>query len=105
VWSGYWDLTDAERPLVRRVFLHRTKAERSHFGGEVVRIFSASEDPELDAQRQPELADRWVLVSGLTRRPRTLPGRGQITSWPTSHLCEAYSPLYPRRRFDFSDQQ
>lgn len=60
--SGYWELTEAERQAVRRVYLHRSKAEPAHFGGAVLRVLPASEFAEWAARHETDSADRWVLI-------------------------------------------
>lgn len=60
--SGYWELTEGERAAVRRVFLHKTKADRSHFGGGVSDILPAVNFSELAAGHKTDPAGRWVLV-------------------------------------------
>jgi hypothetical protein len=60
--SGYWELSDLERSAVRRLFLHRTKAESAHFGGTVVDVRPAAEFADLAARHATDLAGRWVLI-------------------------------------------
>lgn len=60
--SGYWELSEFERSAVRRVFLHRTKAEPAHWGGTVVDLLPASDFIELAKKHETDPAGRWVLV-------------------------------------------
>jgi hypothetical protein len=60
--SGYWELSDLERSTVRRLFLHRTKAEPAHWGGAVVGVRPAAEFADLAARHDTDPAGRWVLI-------------------------------------------
>lgn len=60
--SGYWKLSDFERSAVRRVYLHKTKADKAHFGGEVIRVFPATEVADLASRHDTDPTGRWVLV-------------------------------------------
>jgi hypothetical protein len=84
--SGYWELTDSERAQIRRVFLHRRKAEPSHWGGEVLRVVPANEFGEKAAQHDTDPEGRWVLVV----RP-TPDGKG--ADWEGAAHSMAYKSL------------
>lgn len=58
----YWELSEFERSAVRRVFLHRTKAEPAHWGGSVVDVLPAADFCELATKHETDPAGRWVLV-------------------------------------------
>ena len=60
--SGYWELSDAERSAVKRVYLHRTKAAGAHWGGTVVDVLPASGFAELAGKHDTIPGGRWVLV-------------------------------------------
>lgn len=84
--SGYWELSEAERIVVRRVYLHRTKADAAHFGGEVLRVLPASEFAELAHRHDTDPGGRWVLIV----RP-DLNAKG--TRWEGADRAMAYKSL------------
>lgn len=84
--SGYWELTDAERLAVRRVFLHRSKAAPAHFGGAVLRVLPAAEFAEWAARHDTDPAGRWVLI---LQPERTAKG----AAWQGASHAMAYKSL------------
>jgi hypothetical protein len=74
--SGYWELSDFERSAVKRVFLHRTKAEPAHWGGTVVDVLPASDFSELATKHETNPAGRWVLVVMPDKAAKHAPWRG-----------------------------
>lgn len=60
--SGYWELSEIERYVVKNVFLHREKALPAHWGGAVVAVLPASDFAELAQKHRTDPAGRWVLV-------------------------------------------
>ena len=84
--SGYWELTENERKVIRRVFLHRKKADPSHWGGDVLRIVPAAEFAAIAARHATEPVDRWVLIV----RP-TMDGKG--VAWEGVTHAMAYKSL------------
>jgi hypothetical protein len=60
--SGYWELSDFERSPAKRVYLHRTKADPAHFGGDVLGIVPASDFADLAARHATPTEGRCVLV-------------------------------------------
>jgi hypothetical protein len=81
--SGYWKLSESERGLVRKLFLHRTKSTASHWGGDVVRVVPAIEYAEMAAKHDTQPDDRWVLIV----QP-TVAGKG--TAWEGDDWSMAY---------------
>lgn len=63
LWAtGYWELSDYEREMIKHVFLHKTKAMSSHWGGEVREIVAASKFAEKAKEHLTDPAGRWVLI-------------------------------------------
>lgn len=60
--SGYWQLNELDRTVVRKLFLHKKKAERSFWGGDVLTVVPAFEFAEMAAQHATDPAGRWVLI-------------------------------------------
>jgi hypothetical protein len=78
--SGYWELSESERTLIRKVFLHRRKADPSHWGGDVVRIVPAIEFAEKAAAHDTTPGDRWMLVVRPTNEAKGAPWEGAAHS-------------------------
>jgi hypothetical protein len=81
--SGYWKLSESERSLVRKLFLHRTKAESSHWGGNVLRVVPAIEFVDMAAKHDTQPDDRWVLIVQPT-------AEGKGSAWEGSDWSMAY---------------
>ena len=60
--SGYWELGDAERVNVRRLYLHQTKSDLSYWGGDVQRVLPAEQFADMARKHATEPSGRWVLV-------------------------------------------
>jgi len=60
--SGYWELSELQRGTVKRVYLHRRKADPGHFGGDLLGIDPASNFSDLAARRATPTEGRWVFV-------------------------------------------
>lgn len=74
--SGYWELSDFERETVKRVFLHETKGNRSHWGGDVQRVVPASDFADMARRHATDPAGRWVLIVRPDAAAREIPWEG-----------------------------
>lgn len=60
--SGYWVLSETEVAMAKKLFLHKSKAERSFWGGDIQRIVPASEYAEMAAKHNTDPAGRWAIL-------------------------------------------
>ncbi len=60
--SGYWQLDEIERTAVRKLFLHKKKADRSFWGGDVVEVLPAIEFEAMARKHDTDPEGRWVLI-------------------------------------------
>lgn len=75
--SGYWDLHASERAAVRKLFLHKTKAQSSFWGGEVVMVLPAAEFAEQAKRHDTDPDGRWVLIVRPAPECRGAPWEGK----------------------------
>ena len=87
--SGYWQLDEIERRSVRKLFLHKTKAERSFWGGDVLHVVPATEFAEMAARHATDPAGRWLLIVRPSPEARNI-------EWEGSSHAMAYKSLAQR---------
>lgn len=75
--SGYWELTVSERGTVKQVFLHRSKAEKSHWGGEVTDVVPALQFAAMAERHATDVTGRWVLIVKPDASARDVAWEGQ----------------------------
>ncbi len=75
--SGYWELSEEERLKTKSLFLHREKAKRSHFGGDVIEIRPAADFAEKALQHDSPTEGRWVLIVRATKEGKGVAWEGE----------------------------
>lgn len=60
--SGYWQLDAGERANVRKLFLHKAKADHSFWGGEVLGVAPAADFAAMARKHNTDPEGRWVLI-------------------------------------------
>lgn len=75
--SGYWELSDEERTLAKRLFLHSSKADQSHWGGAVQRVVPATDFAGMASKHSTDPSGRWVFVVRPEFCAKGVPWEGQ----------------------------